>query len=174
MAIPNARHYLVQGVIAPSTLTANTVYLSIRNTANPAASPPPPLLLGLKEVLAQTLFTGTNAASGSVLGIQRVSGQTPTGGATITPFSINSAAVAADVEVRFSNSGLATVTPSGLPFHRIGLASQVGQGTAPPLWFEDENLLLLNPGDCLLLYAHSAIASGSQFSGLFRWFQVVN
>lgn len=168
MAIVNNSHYAMQAVITPSTLTANTVYLSIRNiSVSPTA-----IALGFVQLQAQYLFTGTAAATGSLFGIQRVTA-TPTGGSVITPASMNPAASLSQTEIRFSNAGLSTVTPNGIAIYHFGGASQVGSTKPPTASYEDENPFLISPGDCLIVYAHTGIVTGSAISVQLRWFQVL-
>lgn len=170
MPIARARQYIIQQVITPSTLTANTVYLTIRNTVVlPAAEP----VMALKAVVPQALFTGTIGTAGSLFGVQRVTA-TPTGGATLTPFKSNSGAPNADVEVRFANAGLANVTPNGSAIWHFGSPAQSVATTPPLMVWDDENPVLLLPGECLIIYAHNAIVAATNVSLHLRWFQVVN
>lgn len=168
MPTPFARQYIIQQVITPTTLTANTVYLTIRNTA---VAPSTELVMGLKAVIPQMLFTGTVGTAGSLFGVHRVTA-TPTGGTVLTPFKANSAAPAADVEVRFANAGLSTVSPNGSALWHFGTPSQSAATTPPLMVWDDENPILFLPGECLIVYAHNAIVASTNVSLHLRWYQV--
>lgn len=167
MTIPNARQYFLQQILAPTTITLGTVYLSIRNTATMN-----PMILGLKSITAQTLFAGTATSTGTLIGFQKVAA-VPTGGSVVSPAFANPAAEPPDVEIRVANIGLTTVTANGQPFHHIGAASQLNSWTPPPLGpLDDENLYQFLPGQCLIAYAETAVVLGMRATVNIRWFQV--
>src|SRR5262245_19173518 len=150
-------HYIVRQVLAPSGngLLANAVALTIKNIGTRS--------LAFIEISGQTLFVGTNAASGSLWGVQRVTA-TPASGSTLTPFKChpNGDSPSTDVEVRFSDTGTITgVTPNQPVCYFLGIASQVGSADVPPLFGTQENsLAVIAPGDCLVVYAHTALVAG--------------
>jgi hypothetical protein len=79
------------------------------------------------------------------------------------------------VEVRFSDTGTITgATPGAVSAYHVGIASQIG--TAPlPLYVqssEDNPLITIGPGDCLVVYAATAIVAGSRVTLGIRWFMV--
>lgn len=159
-------HYIVRQVLAPSGngLLANAVALTIKNVGTQT--------LAFIELSGQTLFTGTNAASGSLWGAQRVTA-TPASGTLVTPFKChpNGAAPSANAEVRFSDTGTITGVTVDQPIaYHWGIASQVGSNTVPPLFGTQENpLALIAPGDCLAVYALTAIVAGSRASIHIEW-----
>lgn len=159
-------HYIVRQILAPSGsgLTANAVALTIKNVGIQA--------LAFIAISGQTLFTGTNAASGSLWGIQRVTA-TPAAGTVITPFRCLPQAPdpATNVEVRFSDTGTITgVTVNQPACYHLGIASQVGSAVPPPLIGSQENpIVVVGPGDCLVVYAQSAIVAGSRMTIHLEW-----
>ena len=161
-------HYIVRRILQPSGngLLVGAVALAIRNISSPGQT------LTFLEIGGQTLFTGTNAASGSVWGFQRVTA-TPAGGTVLTPFSCHPLAAdpATLVDCRFSDTGALTgVSANGIDLHHLGLASQVGAAQPIPLKPTDANLpLYVGPGDCLILYAATALVAGSKATMGVRW-----
>lgn len=170
MADFNPNHYIVRQVLLPSGngLLANAVALTIRNIT----SAPNGRTLYFAEIGGQTLFTGTNAGSGSLWGVQRVTA-TPAAGTVLTPFACHpsAAAVSGFVEVRHSDTGAITgVTPNQPVAYHLGVASQVGASEPFPLKGTEENsAFVVGPGDCLVVYAHSAIVAGSRCTVGLRW-----
>lgn len=161
-------HYIVRKLLQPSGngLLQGAVALAIRNITNPGQT------LQFLELGGQTLFTGTNGSSGGAWAFQRVTA-TPAGGTVLTPFSCITTATdpATLVEVRFSDTGALTgVSANGIDFHHLGIASQVGSSHPIPLKPTDANLpCYVGPGDCLILYALTALVAGSRASFGVRW-----
>jgi hypothetical protein len=170
----NASQYIVRQILAPTVngLLLNAVALTIKNiTAAPTGQ-----AIGIAEIGGQPLFTGTNAGSGSLWGVQRMTA-TPAAGTVLVPFSCHPGAPnpSSLVEVRFSDTGTITgVAPGAVSAYHLGIASQIG--TAPlPLYVqssEDNPLITIGPGDCLVVYAATAIVPGSRITLGIRWFMV--
>lgn len=166
----NLNHYIVRKILAPSGsgLTSGAVALAVRNISGAQ--------LMCVEVAGQTLFTGTNAASGSLWGIQRVTG-TPASGTVLTPFKChpNGLDPATVMEVRFSDTGTITgVSANGQDAYHLGVASQVGASEPIPQWLDFENPIVLAPNDVLLVYAATAIVAGSRATVGLRFFRAAS
>lgn len=169
----NPDQYILRQVLAPSGngLLDLAVAITIRNITSGLTARE----MRFVELGGQTLFVGTNGASGSVWGFQRITA-TPANGTVVTPFRCHPGGTdpASQVEVRFSNTGTITsATPNGQPIYHLGIASQVGSAAPQPLLTNDENTAcVLAPGQCLIVYAHGAIVAGSRATVGLRWFSV--
>lgn len=170
----NPNHYIVRQILAPSGngLLANAVALTIRNLTSGAGAQ----VMAFAEIGGQTLFTGTNAASGSLWGVCRVTG-TPANGTVVTPFKCHPGGgdPATFVEVRQSDTGTITgVSPSGADAYHLGVASQVGSVVPEALrtTLEENAIFVAGPGDCLVIYAKGALVAGSRCTVGLRWFMV--
>jgi hypothetical protein len=168
----NTAQYIVRQILAPSVngLLLNAVALTIKNITSGAGAK----VIGVAEIGGQPLFTGTNGASGSLWGIQRLTA-TPAAGTVLVPFSCHPGAAdpATQVEVRFSDTGAITgVTPGAVSAYHVGIASQIG--TAPlPLYVQsdvDNPLITIGPGDCLVVSTVTPIVAGSRVTLGIRWF----
>lgn len=148
-----SKSYIVCPTLIPTTLTINTVYLSIRNIGVG--------MVYLKRFIPNLIFAGTNAGTSTAIALLRQTA-TPTGGTVLVPTKINSAQTNPAVEVRFSAAGLGGVAPSVLDrFHLFGITSQNAAIAAPQaLEFEDDNLFGFIPGECLLVIAQTTVISG--------------
>jgi hypothetical protein len=168
----NPNQYIVRQVLLPSGngLLANAVALTIRNTTSGGGAQ----VLAFMEIGGQTLFTGTNGASGSIWGVQRVTA-TPAAGTVLVPFRCHPGATdpATMVEVRHSDTGTITgVTVNQPVAYHLGTASQVGSVAPVALRVSSEEnpIFVVGPGDCLVVYAHSVLVAGSRATIGLRWF----
>lgn len=171
----NSSHYILRQVFAPigNGLLVNAVALTIRNITPSGANGKE---MRFVELSSQVLFTGTNASSGSLWGVQRVTA-TPAAGAVVTPFLCHPAGIDPStlVECRFTDTATITgVVLNGTAAWHTGIASQIGSAAPPPLLTSDENAgITLGPGQCLVVYVHGAnMVAGTRMTFGARWFAV--
>ena len=157
--------YALDQVIVPTTLVANTAYLSIRNTSVNRD-------IVVTAVQIHSLFTGAAAATRSIFALQRFQG-TPTGGAAVVPVKLNPGSPAAQVEILFSNSGL-TVTPGSTDrFYRFVAPSQLTLVSEAHAELNEDSPIHLPPGYCLLLLADNTIINGAALSANVKFYEVL-
>lgn len=163
MAIAFARGWVTRFDFTPSVLTLGKIYWSIRNQD--------PTRVFVGQLRGQAIFTGTTAGTMSQIGLHRKAG-TPTGGVEILPTLLNGGSPTGTLEQRQDNAGLSGfLLGTADQFHVVSCPSVAGAVVPIALPFEDENPLMLEQGDCLVLYAHTALVSGLTLSGSVTLYQ---
>ncbi|MET0403042.1 MAG: hypothetical protein ABW123_11595 [Cystobacter sp.] len=156
--------YVLPVEIVPTTVTAGTVYWQMRNA-------------GAKRVFVRKVelmigFQGTAAASRSSFGLARATGANTPGGTALTPVKKASAMAASSVTSAFAVAGLVT---TGLAieqdFHRSAIPNQLNASFPFDLDFtpDEWNLLVLAPGESLLIRANGALIAGVFLFGQVTW-----
>lgn len=149
--------------LVPSTLTAGTVYWSMRNNGSKKAV--------VRQLAALITFAGVAAATRSAYELVRFSGANMTGGTSVAAVKGSNVddTNTAVTDIRFAPAGLTT---SGVTFELNGIAilahaNQLGSQHDAILNFADT--LVLEPGEGLAIRASTAIVAGSGIHGLVNW-----
>lgn len=156
-------NYFARLDLVPTTLTAGTVYFSMRNNGTTKAT--------IKKLLALMNFSGAVVATRSVYEIVRFSGANMTGGSAVQAVKGSNTTDANSVvtDLRFAPAGLTT---TGVTFETnaiavISHANQLTADTTAEMNFEEE--LELAPGEGLAIRASTAVVAGTALQGMLFW-----
>lgn len=157
--------YMVPFEAIPSTLTDGTTYFAMRN-------------LGSKRIFLHAIrikagYSGTAAASRSLLRFERFSGATPTGGTALAAVKKDNTFAASSVtDVRYAAGGLTT---TGVTFEQrfatLGVTNQLNVDTASIMEYGDhlKDRLVLGVNEGLAIRAYGAVIAGCWFIGEIHW-----
>ena len=153
-------------VFPNTTLVDNTTYLSIYNNSLTVK-------MLIKHFLLVATFAGVAAATRSVFKIQKFDTAAPSGGTTLTPVAFDSSKPASVVsELRFEPTGLVTAGVNFLPYwHEIPITSALNYSGTSNIDFtpDDDDCLILHPGEGLAIRAEGVIVAGAGLAGSFYW-----
>ncbi len=169
-------YYTVTGgtsAVVAAALAANTMLMSMR--FNPASSRK--AYISRMRLLVGVATVGASAGIAGILGLQRFTAQTPTGGTARTPNRMTETlGTASDMfDVRDSNAALTGSAPTW--------GTVAGQTLVPlfittgPMWmewiFEPIFPIVLTPGDGLALRTQVAMAATQtwQYTYIFHWYE---
>lgn len=153
--------FLAAAHVIPGTLTTGTYYFSLHN--NDAA-----VQAKLTRLRITCNFTGTAAATRSLMDIMFISGATPSSGTAITALKKASTNSSPSVDAMSSTSG---ITISGAAETLLRSISQMSQLTSQQVIDIDMTgtPLVLNNGEGIAFKANGSIVSGFAFSVDASW-----
>lgn len=147
--------------VVPTTLTDGTAYWSMLNNGTKEVN--------IKRLALSMGFSGTAAATKSVLSLSRFSNSTPSGGTSAVPVKHDPAFATSSVgDVRFAPAGL---TVTGIvyeaPICLLAVPNQLNANFSLPVTLASP--FVLEPNQGLIVRAYGAVVLGLFLVGSVHW-----